>query len=377
MVTASKLFEAYLDANIALGLTALIWALASALLGRTFLRNAFLTHLRLTYGILITFALIPAGLIVMSWLQKSGLMGQGATINLSDFAVAQYLNGRFALTPSQFENLLTIRADFTHMVVGGASVIGWAIAVLLVTGMFATIFRLAWNVWGVWTLVNRSYKWRRIGRVELRFTDEIHVPFSTRGLRCSYIILPSAFLSRAADMRIAVAHELQHMRQGDLVWEFILESMRPLFFWNPAFHFWKREIERLRELACDQQVLIRRGIGVKAYCECLLRVCHDSLRNDNRDQIHVPVVSFAPVGLRLDGGRAAALLQKRVISLLQGPKKEFRDRMLTKVLLVPLIAAILVGAMAAQRSGDWSQDRLTLSTIVNLERLDQRNGIPW
>ena len=39
-----------------------------------------------------------------------------------------------------------------------------------------------------------------------------------------------------------------------------------------------------------------------------------------------------------------------------------------------LTFTIVFGSIASQRSGDWSQDRLMLSAIVNLERLDDRNS---
>jgi hypothetical protein len=38
-----------------------------------------------------------------------------------------------------------------------------------------------------------------------------------------------------------------------------------------------------------------------------------------------------------------------------------------------MLAGVLLSAMAIQSPGDWSQDRLMLSTIVNLERLDEIN----
>ena len=54
---------------------------------------------------------------------------------------------------------------------------------------------------------------------------------------------------------MAIAHELQHMRQTDVGWEIGLKTLRLMFFWNPVFHVWKRAVDRLRELACDQQLL--------------------------------------------------------------------------------------------------------------------------
>ena len=41
-----------------------------------------------------------------------------------------------------------------------------------------------------------------------------------------------------------------------------------------------------------------------------------------------------------------------------------------------MVASVLATAMLMQRPGDWSHDRLMLSTIVNLERMASRNAAP-
>jgi len=153
-----------------------------------------------------------------------------------------------------------------------------------------------------------------------------------------------------------------------------LEALRPLFFWNPAFAYWKAEVEKLRELSCDQQVLVRRQFNVKAYCDCLLRVCRNTIRNDCSVQIAVPSVTFGQVDASRKGLRSRSFLEYRVSSMLDGAGR-YRDGALSVVLMVPLAFTIAYGAIAIQRTGDWSQDRLMLSTIVNLERLNQRNTL--
>ena len=43
-------------------------------------------------------------------------------------------------------------------------------------------------------------------------------------------------------------------------------------------------------------------------------------------------------------------------------------------MLAPLIGLTFLAAISIQRPGDWSQDRLMLSTIINLERLEMMNA---
>lgn len=374
MTTASALFNAYIDANIIFVLAALIWAGFSFALGRTRLRRAFSARLKIAYGVLISIALAPLAVFAFDLARQNGLVDAGYVMSVSDFAVAQYLDGRFDMTPTRFETILAFRETLISDILGLKTILGGAIAAALVAGFVMSVRRTALNVSQIHNILKSSYAWRQFGSVELRLTDATHVPFSTRGWRTHYIILPSALLSQADDLKIAIAHELQHIRQGDLTWELGLEALRPVFFWNPAFAFWKSEVEKLRELACDQQVLVRRRFDVRSYCDCLLRVCRNTILNDRSVQIAVPSVTFGQVDASRSGLRSTSFLRYRVSSMLDGASL-FKDRVLSAILVAPLAFTIAYGAIAIQRTGDWSQDRLMLSTIVNLERLNQRNSL--
>jgi hypothetical protein len=45
-----------------------------------------------------------------------------------------------------------------------------------------------------------------------------------------------------ADLKVALTHPSQYLRQGDIDWEISLAAMRPLFFWNPALILKKRQV---------------------------------------------------------------------------------------------------------------------------------------
>jgi beta-lactamase regulating signal transducer with metallopeptidase domain len=374
MTTISALFNAYIDANIIFVLAAVVWATVSFALARTRLRRAFSARLKVAYGVLISVALAPLAVFAFDLARQSGLVSAGYVVSVSDFAVAQYLDGRFEMAPSRFQTLLSFRETLVSDILELKSAFGTMIAAALLAGFGLAVWRTSQNIKNVRELLCKSYAWRQIGKIELRLTDAAHVPFSTRCWRRYYIVLPSALLSQGDDLKIAIAHELQHIRQGDLNWEIGLEALRPIFFWNPAFGYWKSEIEKLRELACDQQVLVRRRFEVKAYCECLLRVCRNTILNDRSVQITVPTVTFGQVDASRKGLRSTSFLRYRVSSMLDGASR-FRDRIVSAVLVVPLAFTIAYGAIAIQRTGDWSQDRLMLSAIVNLERLNQRNTL--
>ena len=68
-----------------------------------------------------------------------------------------------------------------------------------------------------------------------------------------------------------MAHELQHFRQKDVETAILLELLRPVLFWNPAFYLWRRDMRSIREFACDQALRARGRFDPRAYCECLIR----------------------------------------------------------------------------------------------------------
>lgn len=110
--------------------------------------------------------------------------------------------------------------------------------------------------------------WRRIGPVELRIGDRSFAAWRP-GRR--YVVLERGLVARPSDLRIAVAHELQHHRQGDPVIAWVLLALRVLCAPNPAVHALARRLAALEELACDAAVVARTHVSPRDYGGCLLR----------------------------------------------------------------------------------------------------------
>ena len=373
-MAADTLVNAYLDAQLVLAMAALIWLAARAVLRRVAPDVSHGLHLQMLYCVLTTALLAPVVLLGLGLARGFGWIGQGTGMTVTDIALAQYLDGRFTMAPSTVERILLVRQEFVTDLTTLATPLAAGLAGLLALGTGLALLRLATNIAQVVRIVRGGYRLRRIGRVDIRLTDRAVVPFSTRGLWRSHVVMPSTLLGSADDLRIAVAHELQHVRQGDLVWEVLFEVGRPLFFWNPAFHLLKRRVETLRELACDESVLRRGRMGVRDYCDCLLRVCRDAVAGAGPRRVLLPTVPFADVAGGWNGRRSAAFLRLRVCEMLDRAKAQ-PGLLLRSAVIVPMLAMLLLGVGLSQRSGDWSQDRLMLSTIVNLERMNLRTSM--
>ncbi len=376
MIEISALFDAYINANILLIIGLALWMGTRAVLTRIGFKSAYLTQLGLLNGTFLAILACPFAVAFYMLVQSSGVLGQNLTLNFSDMIVAQYLSGNVAMAPSTFEYTLSLRDLISAEILAYEQ--PWVQAAGALLGLMAVVIvlRAAQSVLRLRRILKSGYVWKRSGSVEIRLSDRVTVPFSTRGLTKRYIVIPSDMLGRSDDLSMALAHEFHHLRHGDIEWEILLEAIKPLFFWNPAFHIWKRNVEHLRELACDQSIMLRKGLDPRAYGICLLRVAHNAVRRDWSQTVLMPQVAMvqieAPV-LRRDGG---TFLRRRVTALLEATDQHVATPGRRAVwIMAPLALMVVLAGISLQKPADWSHDRLMLSTIVNLERMETINGL--
>ncbi len=362
---------AYIDANILLMLALFLWLGTRFILNRAGLRHAYTAHLRLLNLVFAAVILSPFLTLILS-AAISRLM-PGTSFNLADIAVAYYLNGNFAMKASEFEIILGLRARFTENLLLSSAPLWAGLRVLLLAGAGLSAWRLGCHIRKLRHFLHGCYKWRRSGRVDLMLSDDITIPFSARGLRRFYIVIPSAMLTRPEELRLVLAHEFQHLRGGDVTWELGLELLRPLVFWNPGFALWKRQIETLRELSCDQELTRHRGFEPRAYATCLLDVCERSLHTRRRTGASLPTVALLTAEIGPKGSRSGKALAERITALIEAGSGKSNSFM-HHLLILPLVLVLALGALAIHKPGDWSHDRLMLSSIINLERLEARNS---
>ncbi len=361
------ILEAYIDANILLLLALMLWLGARLILNHAGMRHAYTAHLRLLNLVFIAVLLSP--FLTLALGAVINRLMPGLSVNLSDIAVARYLNGNFAMKASEFEAMLGLRAQFTENLLVSSAPFWTGLRYLLLAGVALAILRLGYNIHKLRQFLHGCYIWRRSGRVDLMLSDEIAIPFSARGLRRFYIVIPSAILTRPEELKLILAHEFQHLRSGDTTWEVGLELLRPLVFWNPGFALWKRQVETLRELSCDQELTRRRGFDIRAYANCLLDVCERSLQNRRKALATLPTVALLAGEISARGSRSGKALAGRITALIEARAGK-TGSVMHHLMIVPLVLALTVGALAIRRPSDWSQDRLMLSSIINLERLE-------
>ncbi|MEM9269043.1 MAG: M56 family metallopeptidase, partial [Pseudomonadota bacterium] len=253
MALTKALIEAYLDANIILAVSAGVWVLVVATLGRTGFADNFAGQLRLAKTVLTVALVSPALALALS--SGASLLAPQQALTLTDMAVARYLEGGVAVDAVTVETVLNMRQSLVLDLVYAHG--SWA-QIVLITFLLGALLYLGLLVQRALRLsriVGQSYLWRRHAAADLRLSDHIAVPFSTRGLWRRHVVVPSSMVTDTKRLRMVLAHEFEHIRRGDLEWELVSVLVRPLFFWNPGYWLWARSLERLRELGCDQALL--------------------------------------------------------------------------------------------------------------------------
>lgn len=363
-MTATRLaVDLYINVNIVLGFVGLAWLAVRVLTAH----GRFGADYVLQLGILKTLLVLVVASPVLALAATACLdvLLPGRSVVLSDLAVAAYLQGDIAMDAIRFETFLNTRDLWTKSLVGLDTPVAAIVAGLAAAGVTLFALRFALAARSIRQMLADSHAWKRIGSVEIRLSSEIAVPLATRWGFTRYVVLPSDLVTRQRDLRFALAHELQHFRQRDIEWEIGFELIRPLFFWNPAFTFLKLQFDRLRELTCDQAVVASRRFDRGDYARCLIRFCEITGGRD-RTALNVALV-------RPGRWRAKRELTGRVLAL-QSRARPGRFG-IPHMALCGTVSAVAVGLASAsiQPPKDWSHDRLMLSTVVNLERLEVIN----
>ncbi|HET6382922.1 MAG TPA: M56 family metallopeptidase [Armatimonadota bacterium] len=94
-------------------------------------------------------------------------------------------------------------------------------------------------------------------------------PLTTGLLRPAIILPPGLSLS---DLRMALAHELAHLKHRDLWWTPALALAQSLFFFHPLAWIACREAAAASETACDREALRITGAPVADYVNLLIRL---------------------------------------------------------------------------------------------------------
>ena len=152
-------------------------------------------------------------------------------------------------------------------------------------------------------------------RLRVRRRIRIHVVNSSIGpavvgiLRPT-ILLPKSLIENRSDEQLVplLAHELIHIRRGDLLWAFLQTLAVRIWWFHPLVAFAGRMLEREAERSCDEETIGSLRCKPCAYARSLLEVL------EQKHRLHVAPAS---------AGRAACRYYREAI----GENHAFRTRM--------------------------------------------------
>ena len=129
-------------------------------------------------------------------------------------------------------------------------------------------------------------------RAPLLLVSDAVVSPQVTGLWRPVVLLPAEPTLSSEELSMAIAHELAHIRRGDLWLGWIPAVAQRLFFFHPLVNWAMREYAIYREAACDAQVLQRHGAAPQHYGHLLVRLgvvdpMHSSLAGASSTFVHL------------------------------------------------------------------------------------------
>lgn len=117
----------------------------------------------------------------------------------------------------------------------------------------------------------RRIRLRRLPSVVV--TPDCSSPFVCGVLR-PRLVLPRGLKESIGErvLSLVLLHELGHIRRGDLIWGWIPQIARMIYFFHPFVYWVGQRIKIERELACDQIALSTTGAGAGEYADTLVRI---------------------------------------------------------------------------------------------------------
>src|SRR5579872_5652017 len=128
------------------------------------------------------------------------------------------------------------------------------------------------------------------------------------------ILLPASLPDdyTPAERRLILAHELAHLKRLDLLWAWLPNVARCLFFFHPLVWLAEREWEQAQEIACDEEVIRLAEAPRSVYGDVLLKIVSRPQAGDPSGIAALRVAeSYSTVRRRLLAMKKTGLVSRR------------------------------------------------------------------
>ncbi|MBT4792583.1 MAG: hypothetical protein HON90_13505, partial [Halobacteriovoraceae bacterium] len=125
-------------------------------------------------------------------------------------------------------------------------------------------------------LLSKSDRFKKYKHVRILIGEKVSSPFSTLFGLYPVIVLPK-YLINKKEYKWVLRHEFQHIRQGDVYLNLLLEILKAFCFFNPMIWWWIKDLKESMEFSCDEQLTKKFPTKKKEYAYALLEVAEKSL----------------------------------------------------------------------------------------------------
>lgn len=287
MIDGGTVLAAYFAANVLLLLALLLFMTGRLMMSSSAVDATFTQQRRFCQMVLLATLVAPLVVMALSALLASpllmplfGLMQPGGANPLDDWPIIQAL-AQSDVTGAAIPAVAAAESSSSQWLLQSIGITE-VLMFLVAAGALVVLVRFVGSMWHLRRLIVDSVSLRRIGRVSILVSDRASVPFSTMAFGKALVILPTGILRDARDTDIAIRHELQHHRQRDTLWALVVELFKLVFFWNPGFYLWSRQLSQLQELSCDEELIRKHRCSANEYGGCLLRVAEAASPRNRR-----------------------------------------------------------------------------------------------
>ncbi len=328
-------------------------------------RRQFQTRRRVGFAVCASILILPVVIPLAS------TTSYAASLNLTDAVVSQYLKGNISISAIEMNKIVEMRSSWVSNIAFGSTLFAKVVLWGFVAAAVVRVMYLLLNFIRIRRAIRSGDTIRETRGVRVVASPVVQVPFSTRGLLRHIVVVPASMTQNYSALRMSLGHEFQHIRQGDVIAEVLIALASPVFVLNPGYWYLSGRVRKLGELACDRAYLARRLQDAHSYSLRLLTIARQAAKAPQPTAFGV-----ALTGRALPWKARSSMLKSRILEIARDMDQPATEtRWLGISLAFVLSIAIMGAATSLSKPGDWSHERIMLSTVVNLERTDQLNTL--